>query len=92
MELCEHEEVNILKENHLEYRKLISNAQKNLEHCLTLPIVMFKQMYFLYTFYAHKKKKIGSSLEALCVAKSGGCGSSVWQSSIKGKKQQGALW
>lgn len=28
MELCEHEEVNIRKENHLEYRKLISNAQK----------------------------------------------------------------
>lgn len=28
MELCEHEEINILKENHLEDRKLISNAQK----------------------------------------------------------------
>lgn len=28
MELCEHKGVNMLKENHLEYRKLAFNAQK----------------------------------------------------------------
>lgn len=54
MESCKHEEVNTCKENHLEYRKLISGAKKKKKanknktktKGLRLTIVIFKEIYF----------------------------------------------
>lgn len=42
MELCKHEERNIFKENHLEYRKLIPSATWK----TVLTIIIFKGMCF----------------------------------------------